>query len=435
MATFADAARLTFLLPPHRATDDAAANPPVDHAVELRSLQQGRTEGKHQVVPKATREAYAGAFPIENRVDGLHELQPLHPQDQRHCLPGRRRRRRRNLHGLQRLRRRLGLALAVRDELLRQARAPKLERRLVGVGEEIIAWPRYECSRYGHCGPFGYCENTDAFPTCKCLDGFEVLAGVPATRCGDGDRFLALPAMKAPDRFVLVRNRSYDECAAECSRNCSCVAYAYANLDTSVINGDSTRCLLWVGELIDTEMISEEEAGDETLHLRLSGLDTGAPLPRLGSIMCLVGAIEGDGMEWSLFSGNEGGMGPPLRGTISSDAGQARPSDSSLWGRLPRPSSWWPRHTEARGGGRRCGEAEGGANAVMRRASARWWCGDDVEDEAERRDGWRQWWIREVEGGDVEDMAERAEDGKNEVKQTIIQVSTCDVDRISVQRS
>jgi len=166
--------------------------------------------------------------------------------------------------------------------------------------EEIIAWPPYECSRYGHCGPFGYCDNTDAVaPTCKCLAGFEPASAEDwrrgrfdqgcrrreALRCGDGDRFLALPAMKAPDRFVVVRNRSSDECAAECGRNCSCVAYAYANLDTSVINGDSTRCLLWVGELIDTEKIREEEAGDETLHLRLSGLDTGIRISPVSAIL------------------------------------------------------------------------------------------------------------------------------------------------------
>nr|CAB3454133.1 unnamed protein product [Digitaria exilis] len=29
------------------------------------------------------------------------------------------------------------------------------------------------CSKYGYCGPSGYCDYTDATPSCKCLDGFE----------------------------------------------------------------------------------------------------------------------------------------------------------------------------------------------------------------------------------------------------------------------
>jgi len=140
------------------------------------------------------------------------------------------------------------------------------------------------CNRYGHCGPNGYCDNTVSAPACKkCLDGFEPVGledwnsgrfsqgcrRKEELRCGD-DRFLALPEMKSPDKFVHVENRTLQECEAECTKNCSCVAYAYANLSSSRTTTDQTRCLVWAGELIDTC-----NGGGETLYLRIAGLDAG----------------------------------------------------------------------------------------------------------------------------------------------------------------
>ncbi|XP_022679784.1 G-type lectin S-receptor-like serine/threonine-protein kinase At1g11330 [Setaria italica] len=154
----------------------------------------------------------------------------------------------------------------------------------------IIRYPTRACSAFGYCGAFGYCDNsTDAaVPACRCVEGFEPASGAgwsrsdfsrgcrrkEPVRCADG--FAAVPNMKLPYGYTLVANRSLEECAAGCSRDCSCVAYAYANLSTSATKRDPTRCLVWTGELIDMEKVVGTW-GDfgETLYLRLAGVGAG----------------------------------------------------------------------------------------------------------------------------------------------------------------
>ncbi|XP_020163465.1 G-type lectin S-receptor-like serine/threonine-protein kinase B120 isoform X1 [Aegilops tauschii subsp. strangulata] len=147
---------------------------------------------------------------------------------------------------------------------------------------DLQSEPNQECNKYGYCGPFGYCDNTQPIVTCKCLDGFEPnnkqdwtarrfsqgCHRMEALRCGQGDGFLNMSSMKVPDQFVHVKNRSLDDCIADCTSNCSCTAYAYANMSTKVINGDETRCLLWIGDLIDTEKLMGE---GENLYIRVNG--------------------------------------------------------------------------------------------------------------------------------------------------------------------
>lgn len=150
----------------------------------------------------------------------------------------------------------------------------------------IPSAPAYRCSLYGYCGAYGYCDNTEAIPACKCLDGFDPSDKIKWVRgnfshgcrrkedlqCGGEHNFLTLPAMKPPDKFVRLWNKSYDDCKVECSKNCSCVAYAYLNLSTSDIDGDATRCLMWTGELIDME--KGGTIGNENLYLRLAALSS-----------------------------------------------------------------------------------------------------------------------------------------------------------------
>uniref|UniRef100_A0A453Q1X4 non-specific serine/threonine protein kinase n=1 Tax=Aegilops tauschii subsp. strangulata TaxID=200361 RepID=A0A453Q1X4_AEGTS len=148
---------------------------------------------------------------------------------------------------------------------------------------DLWSGPNHECNKFGYCGPFGYCDNTQPIVTCKCLDGFEPnnkqdwtasrfsqgCHRMEAITCGQGDGFLNMSTMKIPSQFLYVKNRSLDECIAECTSNCSCTAFTYTNMSIDAINGDETRCLLWTRDLIDMEKLIGQ---GETLYIRVNGL-------------------------------------------------------------------------------------------------------------------------------------------------------------------
>ncbi|KAM0871502.1 hypothetical protein ACQ4PT_039346 [Festuca glaucescens] len=137
--------------------------------------------------------------------------------------------------------------------------------------------PAAACELYASCGSFSYCDFTaGTSSTCRCLDGYEpngpnFTTGCRRTeelKCGKQSHFLTLPQMKVPDKFLHIHNRSLEQCEDECSRNCSCTAYAYANWSSGSGNSvvDPSRCLVWTEELVDTGKSSDY---GENLHLRL----------------------------------------------------------------------------------------------------------------------------------------------------------------------
>nr|GMD08430.1 G-type lectin S-receptor-like serine/threonine-protein kinase At4g27290 [Ipomoea batatas] len=126
-----------------------------------------------------------------------------------------------------------------------------------------IQWvsPTSDCEFYAVCGSFGSCERYDSHRVCSCLKGFKPKsqrdwdkgkydAGCErriALGCGETDTFMRLPMMKWPDHSSSRGNMAFQECEMECSRNCSCTAFAYANFSSdSVVN-----CINWFGDLVD----------------------------------------------------------------------------------------------------------------------------------------------------------------------------------------
>ena len=147
--------------------------------------------------------------------------------------------------------------------------------------------PAAPCDLYASCGPFSYCDFTQIVPSCQCLDGFEPndvdfprgCRRLSPLKCGRQSHFVPLPEMKVPDNFLHIPNKSFDQCQAVCNRNCSCTAFAYANMSAASAMADSSRCLVWSGELID--VMKATSTSGENLYVRLantSGIRDSCPL-------------------------------------------------------------------------------------------------------------------------------------------------------------
>lgn len=141
--------------------------------------------------------------------------------------------------------------------------------------------PKDQCDNYRECGPYGICD-ANASPVCKCPRGFQP-KNLQAWNLRDGsdgcvrktelacldDKFLHLGDVKLPESIAAFvdRNMGLKECEDLCLRNCSCTAYANAD-----IRNGGTGCVIWAGEILD---IRAYPSGGQDLFVRLAASDLG----------------------------------------------------------------------------------------------------------------------------------------------------------------
>ncbi|KAI9123748.1 hypothetical protein K1719_005048 [Acacia pycnantha] len=132
--------------------------------------------------------------------------------------------------------------------------------------------PEVACDLYGSCGPNSNCDSYNyGYKKCSCLPGFEPRnpndwyekddqsAGCVRKKgpplCRNGEGFIKVESVKIPDTSIanVRKGLSMEKCEQECLRNCSCTAYAAAD----VTNGGS-GCLAWHGTLMDTIVLKDE---------------------------------------------------------------------------------------------------------------------------------------------------------------------------------
>ncbi|XP_025825938.1 receptor-like serine/threonine-protein kinase SD1-8 [Panicum hallii] len=149
--------------------------------------------------------------------------------------------------------------------------------------------PRDVCDAYGKCGAFNLCNVSAASASfCGCIRGFRLaspwrIAGRcrrnVALSCAAGsttDGFVPVPGVKLPD----THNASVDtgitveECRARCLANCSCLAYAAADISAG---GDGSGCIMWTDDLLDMRYVDR----GQDLYLRLAESELQPPPPAL----------------------------------------------------------------------------------------------------------------------------------------------------------
>lgn len=138
------------------------------------------------------------------------------------------------------------------------------------------------CLSSGACGAYGVCNSNNS-PDCACLDGFVpknktewdekpgsggCIRKTPLSCSGDG--FKEFPGIKFPDSATKNYGMSLEECETQCSKNCSCTAYASSDIGYT---GDG--CKLWFSELLG---IRQSIGRGQVIYIRMSMSELGMKL-------------------------------------------------------------------------------------------------------------------------------------------------------------
>ncbi|KAK1276293.1 Receptor-like serine/threonine-protein kinase SD1-8 [Acorus gramineus] len=190
------------------------------------------------------------------------------------------------------------------------------------------------CENYGTGGPNGVC-NTSDINLFDCLRGFKPKSPkdwnlkdgsdgcVRKTEldCG-GDAFVEVSAVKVPDTLnsTVDEEMSFDACGKACAKECSCTAYATANISSG------RGCLMWFGDLWDTRTVD----GGQVIYLRLAASEISMYV-----LICHDNRSSKEGMDLPLFDLDtlematdnfsnankigEGGFGPVYKGNLKED--------------------------------------------------------------------------------------------------------------------
>ncbi|KAK7405166.1 hypothetical protein VNO78_06365 [Psophocarpus tetragonolobus] len=154
--------------------------------------------------------------------------------------------------------------------------------------EEAKGWVSIQSSKCGtnnSCGVFSIC-NPQALEPCDCLPGFQPFdadswsKGDKSAGCvrkkelscrnsvESSDGFKQLNKVQLPstlNKYSRIRIDTARGCESNCSRNCSCVAYAY------YLNGN---CQLWLGQVLNLKNIStyvdNSDNSNPIFYLRLA---------------------------------------------------------------------------------------------------------------------------------------------------------------------